>query len=278
MTEMVEELLRCMPPLELWSVSHGLTWQIMVNTVSWAELSNATHGPALLRTLGGVFCRRELMPWYTDCYHGVGHGIIHSYLIDRENARHTGISYNLTRQFFEVPMDGQDFDAAVRLCCVFTYEEAVGCADGVAHSYFVFWPASYFPSDVVSWCSARVWPAFCFRTLFHHARLSYFGVPPIGGGVDARVDYMNLLLLRPNELYDQTARLMASCAAATADVAPSCMWGLMSSGLKGFVTREWSGLKPKMSAAAIKAFVAVCSAPHVQNRSNAALLDACLLP
>ena len=33
-----------------------------------------------------------------------------------------------------------------------------------------------------------------------------------------------------------------------------------------------------MSSAAIKAFVAVCSAPHVQNRSNAALLDACLLP
>jgi len=175
-------------------------------------------------------------------------------------------------------MDGHDFDEAVRLCSAFPYEEAVGCADGVAHSFFVFWPAAYFPSDVVRWCTARVWPAFCFRTLFHHARLSYFGVPPASGAVDARVDYLNLLLLRPKGLYHAAARLLAACTAAPHDVAPSCMWGLMSSGLKGFVTPEWNGLKTKMSTAAMKAFISTCSALHVPNRTSAALLDACLLP
>ena len=283
MMDMVKELARCLPPVELWSVSHGATWHVMVNTISWEAISEQGKGGGapLLRTLGSIFCHRDLMPWYTDCYHGVGHGIIHIYL-SHTHAREQ--PYTLTRQFFSVPMDGVDFDNTVRLCGAFTYEEAVGCADGVAHSYFVFWPAEAFPSDVIQWCSPRVWPAFCFRTLFHHARLSYFGVLPAPGAVDARVDYINLLLLKPKGLYTATANFITACANAADDVAAGCMWGLMSSGLKGFVTTAWSG-HGKLSSAANSGFLSVCAQPQVANNRSTtsrdaltALLDACLLP
>jgi asparagine synthetase B (glutamine-hydrolysing) len=274
MVEMVKEAARCLPPLELWSVSHGATWHVMLNAVRWDQISNGTWGDALLRELGAVFCHRELMPWYTDCYHGVGHGIIHIYLSARRAAE---LPYRLTRQFMEVPMDESDFDSAVALCRAFTYEEAVGCADGVAHSYFVFWPAHAFPSDVVAWCAPRVWAAFCFRTLFHHARLSNFGVPHAEGGIDARVDYINLLLLKPEGMYAATARFVAACAAAPPDVAVGCMWGLMSSGLKGFATKAWNG-HGKLTGANATGLVAVCAAPHVSGHPNPALMDACVLP
>ena len=57
------------------------------------------------------------------------------------------------------------------------------------------------------------------------------------------------------------------------------MWGLMSSGLKGFATRLWNGIG-KMSALAMKAIVEVCAWDVVVERSSSvtSLLDACLLP
>ena len=76
---LIKLLYNCSPEMEMWSVSHGISWHHMATSrnVSWAALT-----PSVVAEFGRSLCFEE-MRFASDCYHGVGHGVMHMLVIAR---------------------------------------------------------------------------------------------------------------------------------------------------------------------------------------------------
>ena len=269
-TEMVMEFVGCAPPLELWSVSHGISWHYMVHTTPWSTLAGAA-GADNLRRLSSVLCHRALMRWYPDCFHGIGHGIVHA----RRFLDHERAPYSQSSQFFHVPFSGDDFDAMMRLCGAFPFVEAAGCADGISHAVFVFWTPADYPSASHIWCSDRVWAASCYRGMLHYGPLALLGVAK--SGAMASLEFFGPLKLHFPVLYTTLPVLVDQCMSLPAETHAACLFGIVGSGWNRFISSSWrEGFRDPIVGASSVDLIRFCSDARFQN--NTALLDTCLLP
>jgi len=95
----------CFERYEMWSISHGTSWHYLAH-VPFAQLRESlpAWGPKLCATW---------MKFYTDCYHGVGHGIIHSLIVSQLNASW----YSTERQFFALELKALHHGSHTRPAC-----------------------------------------------------------------------------------------------------------------------------------------------------------------
>jgi len=211
-------LIKCIPRLEAWSVVHGLSGHFLARTSTWSALQ--VRGT--VARLGTKLCNVKGISFYSDCFHGVGHGIMHALIIDKFQ-----VNYSAHLQFFQVALDATHFDAAMRLCGELKLLEAAGCADGISHSYFNYMPIGDWPQDWVAFCAPRVWPALCFRSIVQYAPLSVHNISKDGRPTQA--EWLEMVQVKPRELASLPRRLAERCMELPEQLQPSCVYGIMSS-------------------------------------------------
>ena len=268
-TALIRGLAVCSPPFEFWSVSHGMSWHYVAMRLPFASLVQT------LPDISFRLCFRDLK-FYTDCFHGVGHGIMHAYIIDR-----TGASYGVDEQFYQVKdLQPQDYDAGMTLCSLFELEEAAGCADGVSHSFFNYHADEEWPRDWLWYCAERLWPAFCYRSIFQYGPLSLFNISKVG--LSTRLEWLTVVGVKVPAFMQTIVGLRSMCLLLPAEVQASCIWGLVSSDWKYYVSSARSGFTGVNRNAMVPALtvdlntvVEFCSVEGVLKSPR--VLDTCLL-
>lgn len=218
---MIKQLYFCSPAFEFNSISHGITWHFMAK-LPWQQVHDVVN-------IAKMLCFEE-MRFYLDCFHGIGHGIVHSFLLSSRS-----ISYSATSQLYHVQMNASAYDATVGACGVFTFLPASGCVDGVTHSIFNYMPFKSYPTNWADWCAPRLWPPMCYRNLLQYGPLSVAGYFKLGRptNIERLAD-----LAGAHEMNDAVNRLTMKCSSLSSDLQLSCSYGIFMSSWRYFHSQD----------------------------------------
>jgi len=220
-THLISELYACSLLIEFNSLSHGITWHYMAK-LQWGSFNVIKQAR--------LFCFPE-MSFYVDCFHGIGHGIVHSLLLSSRN-----LTYSYSSQLYRVCMSPAEYDAAAAICSAFEFIPASGCADGVTHSYFNYLPFERFPAQWASWCADRLWPPFCYRNMLQYGPLSLFGVPKVGTGRETQIEWLSEFVgALPSGMVGAADQLSGNCLQLSYSFQASCVYGIVLSSWSKFL-------------------------------------------
>jgi len=133
-------------------LSHGVSWYTMSNISFW--LLTASE----MNTLKESLCFREMWFFLKDCAHGLGHGLVYSFVSSTRS-----IKFSTEQQLWSVALSDSECDTIVMRCAAFTLQDARSCSVGVYHSIFSTAPRRMLDSKMgMDWCSYRLWPIACF--------------------------------------------------------------------------------------------------------------------
>jgi len=192
-------------------VMHGFIWHYMA-TLSFDALNTSS-----LTVLGRTFCSRS-MKYYSDCYHGIGHGILHSFVITFRKPE-----YSVVKQLLHLELKGDEYDTVVEKCNAFPFVLASGCVDGATHSIFNY--MEEFPPEI-GFCALRLWAPLCYRNLFQYAPLRYFGVQKAGR--TTQIEWFMMARAHAKELLPVPSQIANKCL-LDSRITPSCLFGIMFS-------------------------------------------------
>ena len=224
--EVIFDFYGCAPRYQIQSVSHGITWHFMAEQ-PWERVD--------LPMAAGTYCSKSLF-FYLDCLHGVGHGLIHSYMLTHYSLPFPG--YSVNSQLYRISLSSGDYDSIVLRCGgSFDFEEASGCVEGVLHSYFNYLPMNLtgWPVNWTSWCARRPWPAYCFRNVMQYGPLSLFGHQKDGDMT--QVEYLTSFVgVRPPSLVKTPKELAQMCKSfSSPHLRGSCVYGIMTSSWASYI-------------------------------------------